>query len=115
MPKLKISESNKEKYIVIKEDLKDQLMDQNKIGSQYDDLLDHAIYLFTLKDSLQEDILAKGLRIKSATGNGYKKEEDNKSVDKLLKVSAQLMKVLNELGLKEPQTEDGGNSDEDLL
>jgi len=50
------------------------------------------------------------------TGNGYEKEDDNKSVDKLLKVSAQLMKVLNDLGLKEPTVDTGGeNNDEDLL
>ena len=105
-----------EKYNLIKEDLKDQLIDQNKLGHQYDDLLDHAVYLFELKDKLQNDINKNGIRIKSMTGNGYEKEEDNKSVDKLLKVSAQLMKVLNDLGLKEPTVDTGGeNNDEDLL
>ena len=105
-----------EKYNLIKEDLKDQLIDQNKLGHQYDDLLDHAVYLFELKDKLQNDINKNGIRIKSMTGNGYEKEEDNKSVDKLLKVSAQLMKILNDLGLKEPTVDTGGeNSDEDLL
>lgn len=105
-----------EKYNLIKEDLKDQLIDQNKLGHQYDDLLDHAIYLFELKDKLQNDINKNGIRIKSMTGNGYEKEEDNKSVDKLLKVSAQLMKILNDLGLKEPTVDTGGeNNDEDLL
>ncbi|MDD4734007.1 MAG: hypothetical protein PHU05_04100 [Bacilli bacterium] len=105
-----------EKYNLIKEDLKDQLIDQNKLGHQYDDLLDHAVYLFELKDKLQNDINKNGIRIKSMTGNGYEKEDDNKSVDKLLKVSAQLMKVLNDLGLKEPTVDTGGeNNDEDLL
>lgn len=105
-----------EKYNLIKEDLKDQLIDQNKLGHQYDDLLDHAVYLFELKDKLQNDINKNGIRIKSMTGNGYEKEEDNKSVDKLLKVSAQLMKILNDLGLKEPTVDTGGeNNDEDLL
>lgn len=105
-----------EKYNLIKEDLKDQLIDQNKLGHQYDDLLDHAVYLFELKDKLQNDINKNGIRIKSMTGNGYEKEEDNKSVDKLLKVSAQLMKILNDLGLKEPvDVSSGENNDEDLL
>ena len=105
-----------EKYNLIKEDLKDQLIDQNKLGHQYDDLLDHAVYLFELKDKLQNDINKNGIRIKTMTGNGYEKEDDNKSVDKLLKVSAQLMKVLNDLGLKEPTVDTGGeNNDEDLL
>ena len=105
-----------EKYNLIKEDLKDQLIDQNKLGHQYDDLLDHAVYLFELKDKLQNDINKNGIRIKTMTGNGYEKEYDNKSVDKLLKVSAQLMKVLNDLGLKEPTVDTGGeNNDEYLL
>lgn len=111
-----------EKYNLIKEDLKDQLIDQNKLGHQYDDLLDHAVYLFELKDKLQNDINKNGIRIKSMTGNGYEKEEDNKSVDKLLKVSAQLMKILSELGLNEPKAledfnnrDSSGDPDEDLL
>jgi len=111
-----LAKPKNEKYNLIKEDLKDQLIDQNKLGHQYDDLLDHAVYLFELKDKLQNDINKNGIRIKSMTGNGYEKEEDNKSVDKLLKVSAQLMKVLNDLGLKEPTVDTGGeNNDEDLL
>ena len=104
-----------EKYEAIKEDLKEQMQNQNMFGKQYDDLLDHAVFLFTLKDTLQNDINKNGIRIKQMTGNGYEKEDDNKSVDKLLKVSAQLMKVLNDLGLKEPTAEMGDNSEEDLL
>lgn len=111
-----MAKPKKEKYNLIKEDLKDQLIDQNKLGHQYDDLLDHAVYLFELKDKLQDDINNNGIRIKSMTGNGYEKEDDNKSVDKLLKVSAQLMKVLNDLGMKEPTVDSGGeNNGEDLL
>jgi hypothetical protein len=109
MAGLKISKANQEKYNKIKEELKEQLIEQNKIGPQYDDLLEHAIYLFMIKDVLQEDIQKRGLRIKSSTGNGYKKEDDNKSVEKLLKVSIQLMKVLSDLGLNEPKAIDNCN------
>lgn len=116
MPRKKKNSVTSEKYKNIREDLNDQLRDQNKLGHQYDDLLDHAIYLFKLKDDLQDDIDLNGIRIKSMTGNGYEKVDDNKSVDKLLKVSAQLMKILNDLGIKEPTVDSDGEDDgEDLL
>jgi len=104
-----------EKYQNIKEALKEQMAEQNQLGYQYDDLLNHAIYLFKLKDVLQKDIEENGIRLKSMTGNGYEKIDDNKSVDKLLKVSAQLMKILNDLNLKEPPALDGENLNENLL
>lgn len=102
-----------DKYLLIKQDLEEQLEFQNKIGKQYDDLLDHCIYLFKLKDTLQNDIDDNGIRLVLRKGNGHVSEEDNKSIDKLMKCSTQLMSVLAKLGLNEPSLDEG--DDDDLL
>ena len=94
------------KYELIKEDLQNQLEQQNKFGNQYDDLLDHAIYLFKLKDELQHDIETNGIRILAPTGNGHKRMTDNTSIRNLHNTSTQLLRVLKDLGLNEPEVEE---------
>lgn len=119
MAKLKTTPELENKYSLIREDFKSQLLELNKLGNQYDDLLEHVMYLIKLKDVLQFDIDKKGIRMKIQTGNGYKKDEDNKSVDKLLKVSAQMFKAMDDLDLKYPPIKPvdlaGGEPNESLL
>jgi hypothetical protein len=118
LARLKTTPELEKKYTLIREDFKNQLLELNKLGNQYDDLLEHIMYLIKLKDVLQADIDKKGIRLKVQTGNGFKKEEDNKSVDKLLKVSAQLFKSMDDLDLKDPPikpADSGGEPSESLL
>lgn len=95
------------KYDLIRDDLLIQLEQQSKTGKHYADLVDHAVYLFGLKDKLQNDIDTNGLRITLSGGNGHSKEVDNASIRNLNQVSAQLMRVLKGLGLDEPEIDDG--------
>lgn len=121
MAKLKITQELEQKYALIKSDFNNQLLEQNKFGYQYEDLLNHLMYLIKLKDVLQLDIDKKGIRMKIQTGNGFKKDEDNKSVEKLLKVSAQMSKLMADLDLRDPPIKpsngnsNGGDPDESLL
>lgn len=101
-----------EKYKLIRNDLSDQLEAQEKFGKHYEDLIDHAVYLFKLKDELQEDIDINGIRMLLQTGNGFSKLTDNASIRNLNSVSAQLMKVLKGLGLDEPEVNEGFSEDD---
>ncbi len=100
------------KIVAIRDDLKSQLIMQNKFGKQFDDLIEDYIFLVKLKEDLQSDISLKGLRYDSMTGNGYLTSKPNESVQNLLKVNAQMLKILQDLDLKAP--DEGGDGD-DLL
>lgn len=95
----------KEKADTIREALKDQLTNQNKYGEQFDDMIEDYIFLVNLKEELQYDIKDKGLRYSSMTGNGYMIDKPNESVQNLLKVNGQMLKILQELDLKAPDEE----------
>lgn len=101
-----------EKANIIKEDLKEQLLSQNKFGKQFEDMIEDYVFLVKLKEELQNDIKTKGLRYTSITGNGYLTEKANESVQNLLKVNGQMLKILQDLELKAPDEEGEGD---DLL
>lgn len=96
----KVSKSEKRK--LIRKDLYDQLLNSGNIGNQYEDLIDDYMYLYSLKDKLQKDIKKNGIRVKLKNGNGIESEKDNASIGMLLKVNTQMLKIISDLGLKEP-------------
>ena len=101
----------------IENDLKNQLIASGNIGNQYDNLIYDYMYFYDLKDKLQKDIKKKGLRVKIVNGNGIESEKDNASVGNLLKVNTQMLKILNDLNLKEPTIPPSGTGGgpDDLL
>lgn len=101
-----------EKYDLIEKDLKDQLAKLNKYGQFYDDLVDHTVFLFKLKDTLEDDIIKNGLRIQVTTGNGFKKDTSNESVKSLITVSSQILRVLKELNVSLPDDFDDYEEDD---
>jgi chlorite dismutase len=112
MEKQKRQKIINEKADTIREALKEQLTNQNKFGEQFDDMIEDYIFLVSLKEELQYDIKIKGLRYSSMTGNGYTTDKPNESVQNLLKVNGQMLKILQELDLKAPEEEGEGD---DLL
>lgn len=99
----------------IREDLLNQLIEQNKFGKHFESLVEDYINLEKLKRKIQKDIDKNGLRIKVMTGNGYESEKPNESVQNILKVNGQQLKILQDLDLKTPsQTPKEGVGD-DLL
>lgn len=99
----------------IREDLKNQLMEQNKFGKHFESLVEDYINLEKLKRTIQKDINDNGIRITVMTGNGFKSEKPNESVQNILKVNGQQLKILQDLDLKAPsQTPKEGEGD-DLL
>lgn len=102
-----------DKIKTIREDLRNQLFVQNKFGKQFDDMIEDYIFLVRLKEDLQYDIAVNGLRYNSMTGNGYTTSKPNESVQNLLKVNGQMLKILQDLDLKTP--DEGGEAGDDLL
>ena len=95
----------------IKADLKGQLQSLKKTGMYFDDLIEDYIYLWKLKKKLQKDIKQTGIRYMTVNGNGKEVEKTNDSVTRLLKVTAQMVKLLTDIGLNEPTI--GGEDDVD--
>lgn len=96
----------------IKMDLLDQLDRNGTTGKYYRDLVDDYIELYDTKKKLIQDIKERGVTCKyqnSETQWGYKK---NDSVDQLLKVNQQMLKLLDALGIKPSQD---GDPDDDGL
>ena len=84
----------------IRQDLTDQLERQGVYGQHYLDLVDDYMALWDVKNALIKDIKERGVTTKYQNGAnqwGYKK---NDSVSELVKVNAQMLKILSELGLK---------------
>ncbi|MBF7097586.1 RNA polymerase subunit sigma-70 [Alkalibacter mobilis] len=92
-------------------DLMDQLDENGMAGKHYDNLIEDYLELFRLKNILIEDLQVNGLRIRYLTGNGFESEKPNESLERLVKVNAQMLKILGELDLKKPKVVD----EDDLL
>ena len=95
----------------IRQDLIDQLEERGVYGQHYLDLIEDYMALWDTKNALIKDIKDRGVSVKYQNGKnqwGYKK---NDSVSELVKVNAQMLKILGELGLRgadfEAVTDDG--------
>lgn len=86
----------------IKGSLLEQLRLQNKTSEFYQDLAGDYIQLWKLKKKLLADIRKNGIRYKTINGNGIEVEKPNESVVNLTKITAAMLKILNDLNLKEP-------------
>lgn len=85
--------------------LLEQLRLQNKTSDFYKDLVNDYMDYWTIKKKLISDIRKKGLRYETINGNGIKVEKPNESVTNLPKITAAMLKILNDLNLKEPLSE----------
>ena len=94
----------------MKKSLLDQLRLQNKTSDFYTDLVNDYIDYWSIKKKLISDIRKNGLRYKLINGNGIEVEKPNESVTNLPKITAAMLKILNDLNLKEPLSE---TTDED--
>ena len=84
----------------IRQDLLDQLDRAGVYGSHYLDLVDDYMALWDVKNDLIADIKERGVVTKYQNGAnqwGYRK---NDSVTELHRTNAQMLKLLNELGLR---------------
>lgn len=95
----------------VKESLLEQLRLQNKTSGFYGDLVNDYVKYWSLKNKLITDINKKGLRYKTVNGNGIEVEKPNESVTNLPKITTAMLKILNDLNLKEPLSESSAEDD----
>ncbi len=86
----------------IRQDLMEQLEAKGMTSKFYIDLVNDYIKYYELKESLQKDIKKKGLRYEVVSGNGFSSEKPNESVQNLMKVTATMLKILQDLDLQKP-------------
>ena len=63
-------------------------------------LVDNYMELFNTMNGLQKDIKKRGVVVSWDNGGGQKGVKKNDSIDQLNKTSAQMLKILKELGIK---------------
>lgn len=94
----------------IQQDLLDQLERSGTTGAFYADLVDDYMEMWDAKNMLTADIRERGVTVTYYTqaGENIKK---NESVGELVKLNAQMLKLLCSLGI-EPTQADGGGDEE---
>ena len=95
----------------IKQDLLDQLDRNGTVGKQYTDLAEDYIRLWDAKNALLDDIKKRGAKVEVYAANGTANIKTNDSVPDSLKVSQQMLKIIDALGIKPSQSE-GDSGDE---
>ena len=109
-----MSGTRKPRKTQVKQDLIDQLERQGVYGAQYLDLIHDYMALYDIKNKLIRDIKKRGVTCKYQHGEnqwGYKK---NDSIAELNKTNAQMLKILNELGLKATKIEREPDTDDEM-
>lgn len=75
------------------------------------DLVDDYMALWEIKELLKEDIRKNGIRIAYDNGGGQTGEKENPSVQQQVRVNAQMLKILAQLGIATDKVL-GGDADE---
>lgn len=85
----------------LQKDLLDDLNARGLISKPYLDKAEEYMGLWCLRRMLEEDIAARGVYVEYQNGANQKGTTDNKSVEKLVRVSAQMLSIWTALGFKE--------------
>lgn len=103
---------NKTLQTRIRNDLLDQLERNGTMGEYYTNLVNDYMNLWKVKNELIKDITTRGAKVmvKTATASNIK---TNDSVLDLIKTNAQMLKLLDSLGIK-PAQSDGDPGDEEM-
>lgn len=103
-----------ELYQEIKTDLIDQLERNGTVGKYYSDLVNDYMDMWVTKCLLVDDIQQRGVTISYNNGGGQKGRKKNDSVEQRIKVNAQMLKLLSELGIKPSQSDGDGDENEEM-
>lgn len=89
----------------IRKDLMNQLK-RNRISTQYYiDLVEKYMDFWDIENDLIDDIRERGVVVAYDNGGGQKGIKKNDSIDQRIKVSAQMLKILDSLGIKPTESE----------
>lgn len=98
-------------YKEIKADLIQQLSANQTTGKYYLDLIEDYMDLWLTKNLLITDIKTRGVMVRYNNGGGQSGIKKNDSVEQVLKVNTQMLRILDSIGIK-PSTASGGEEDE---
>ena len=89
-----------EKYKEVRKDLLDQLKCRGADTPAFRDLVEDYMSLWLTKELLRADIENTGIRVHYDNGGGQEGYKDNPSIERQIKVNAQMLKLLSELNIK---------------
>lgn len=84
----------------IREDLMAQLERNGTTGAFYTDLVRDYMTMQKTKDLLARDIKERGVVVEHETASGRTTQKKNESVEQMNKVNAQMLKILEALGIR---------------
>ena len=96
----------------IKDDLLAQLVRNGTGGECYTDLVDKYMDFWDTEMALIKDIKLRGVVVSYDNGGGQKGMKKNDSIDQRIKVNAQMLKILDSLGIKPIGNYTDGDDDE---
>lgn len=96
----KLNKEEIKKQKELKEDLTRELISQEKNKSYYFDLVDQYCEMYAICRALIADIKERGVSISWANGEKQKGYKKNDSISEFNKTNMQMLKILNELGLR---------------
>ncbi len=88
-----------------------KLKESEIYGKQFKDLVEDYMSLWIVKNLLIDDIKSRGVSIKWNHGGGQSGSKKNDRVGELNKTNAQMLKLLNELGIKATVADSGDDDD----
>lgn len=88
------------KYKAVRKDLLDQIKLKGADTPAFRDLVEDYMSLWLTKELLRMDIENTGIRVAYDNGGGQKGFKDNPSIERQIKVNAQMLKLLSELDIK---------------
>lgn len=100
-------------YKETKIDLLTQLEINLALGKYYIDLVESFMNMWVTEKLLSDDIKKRGVNTEWDNGGGQKGIKSNDSVEKQIKVMAQMIKTLDWLNLKPPEMSVGEPNDPD--
>ena len=103
-----------EEYQKIKTDLLDQMERNGTTGEYYLDLVNDYMDMWVTKCMLVDDIQERGATICYDNGGGQKGKKKNDSIDQRIKVNAQMLKLLAEIGIKPSRVDGDPDDDEEM-
>ena len=98
-------------YTAIREDLLAQLTLKGSPGKCFVDLVEDYMDLWITKNLLLDVIKTRGVSVRYNNGGGQSGYKKNDSVEQVLKVNMQMLRILDKLELK-PSTAAGEEDDE---
>jgi len=105
----------KPKKIDIRQDLINQLERDGVYGNHYLDLIEDYMALWTIKRQLIADIRKRGVTTKYQNGPNQWGHKKNDSIAELNKTSAQMLKILADLGLRAKDFEAADNDGDEEM